>query len=311
MGPVKHGLDYLCISLQDRKINALNAVFESLLPLPPSRSSSSTPSHTMPKPTTLSIELCEHIIDILTQDIDPHDRRQTLAACALTCRSWVRRSRLHLYSLGFVDTRQIKAFIASVTLNPSNGRFVRHLYLRGNDNRPEDQIDLILVPVQLPHKLPNLVHITFCDINLSVLHSSFFAHLRRFGKVRYITCDHTASSSLHRIAQLVRSFPRLERFHSERWRQADVKSLSPTPLTNSRIYHKVRIPHLVWLHLSGEEHVLGLFSPSAIVSLNIDYDVGGDHYDSVLLLLRECKDTLRHLTLWVKGPRRDKDPSAS
>lgn len=129
----------------------------------------------------------------------------------------------------------------------------------------EHQADLILVPVQLPHRLPNLVHISFFNVNFAVLHSLFFAHLRRFDKVRYITCDSTTSSSLHRIAQLVRCFPGLERLHSDGWRQEDGKPLSATPLTNSRLYHKVRVPHLVWDHGFRQEHVLGLFSPSAIV----------------------------------------------
>lgn len=279
------------------------------------RSPVPTPSHTMPRLTTLSIEVCEHIIDILAQDLGYCEGDQeTLVACALTCRSWYPRSRLRLYSSVHLDTRQIKAFIASVTSKPSNGRFVRHLELYGISTKPEDQADLILVPVQLPDRLPNLIHISFYRIKFSVPHSSFFAHLRRFGKVRYIRCDDATSSSLHRVAQLVRSFPSLERFYLDGWRQEDSKPLSSTPLTNSRLYHKVRVPHLAWHHYSGEEHVLGLFSPSSIVSLNIDYRVGddsNDNYDPVLLLLRGCKDTLRHLELWIDGPQGNKDPSGS
>lgn len=265
----------------------------------------------MPKPTTLSVEVCEHIIDIVAQTLHWSERRRILSACALITRSWYPRSRLHLYSSVYLNTYQIKVFIASVTLNPSNGRLVRQLDLQGTNGKPKDQNDLILVPVQLPDRLPNLVHISFNYINFAIPHSSFFAHLRRFNQVRYITCDNTTTSSLHRIAQLVRCFPRLERLYLRGLRQGDYKSLSPTPLTNARLYHKVGVPHLVWRLWPPEEHVLGLFSPSAIVSLNIHYHVGGDKFDSVLLLLRGCKNTLRHLKLQLTGPRRKKDLSAS
>lgn len=292
---------FICLCLSSRRW--------ILSPLPPPHRSS-TPNHTMSKPTTLSVEVWEHIIDIVSQTFLQFSRRQTLSACALTCRSWVPRSRLHLYSSVFLDTDQIKAFIVSMALNPSNGRFVRRLVLRGTYDRPKRQADLILVPVRLPDRLPNLVHISFFDIRFSVLHSSFFDHLCRFRKVRCIVCSGATSSSLHRVAQLVRCFPRLERLRSLGWRQDDSEPLSPTPLTNSRLYQKVRVPHLVWNHDSKQKHVLGLFSPSAIVSLNIDYKVGDNKYDSVLLLLRKCKNTLRHLKLRVESPAQGKGPSA-
>lgn len=265
----------------------------------------------MPKPTTLSTEIWEHIIDILSQTLGWDGRKQALFACGLTCRSWYPRSCLHLYSSVYLRTLKIKAFITSVTLNPSNGCLVRHLDLQGTYGKLEHQTDLILVSVLLLDRLPNLIHISFHNINFAVLHSLFFDHLRRFRNVRYITCNYATASSLHRVAQLVRSFPSLERFVSYRWLQEDSKRLSATPFTNSRLYRKVRVPHLVWHHRSGEEDVLGLFSPSAIVSLNIDYDVGDDRYDPVLLLLQECKGTLRHLELWLDRPEWDKDPSAS
>lgn len=247
----------------------------------------------------------QYIIDILAQDLQGgfffFSRNRALAACALTSRSWSPRSRLHLYSSAHVTTRQIKRFIESLTLNPSSGHLVRHLELCGNQE-PAYQNELILVPVELPHKIPNVVHISFSWVNLAVLHSSFFTYFHRFYTVRYITCYDMISSSLHRTAQLVQCFPRLERFLTGSWCGEFGLPLSPTALTMSRIYHKVRVPHLFYHYELGQEHVLGLFSPSTIVSLSINYWVQGGEghgYDSVLL--RECRNTLRHLVLTLKG----------
>lgn len=265
----------------------------------------------MPSSLTLATEICEQIVDILSQDMAKYNssfRNRTLSACALTSPSWLPRSRLHLYSSVYLDTHQIKSFIASLTLYPSNGRLVRYLELLNNGNGSD--LIRVLVLIQLPHslRLPNLVHISFFRIDFSVPRSSFFAYLRGFHTVRYLSCTRAFSSSLHRITQLVRSFPHLERFRTYGWLKTTPESLSPTPLTTSRLYHKVRVPHLVWVHDVRQEHVLSLFSPGAVVSLSIDYVTGEDDYNQILLFLHECKNT--HLDLILSGSAPKGDSSA-
>lgn len=123
-----------------------------------SRLADAPSDNTLHSSLTLSTEICEHIIDILAEDLAnsyPPKRNRVLSACALTCRSWYPRSRLHLYSTAHVDIRQIKTFVASLTLNPSNGHLVQHLNLRSIQN-PKHQNGLVLIPAQLPDMLPNL-----------------------------------------------------------------------------------------------------------------------------------------------------------
>lgn len=55
-----------------------------------------------PAHARLPTELCEHIIDWVAARYDPDDWnwkiQRTLSACALVCRAWLHRARMHLYS---------------------------------------------------------------------------------------------------------------------------------------------------------------------------------------------------------------------
>ncbi|KAI0349832.1 hypothetical protein OH77DRAFT_1414220, partial [Trametes cingulata] len=79
----------------------------------------------------LPTEICEYIIDTCANQFSilPHLRRgflprirprtpfyQTLGACSLTCRSWLSRSRFHIYSLvTFSHYDQVLPFLTTIT----------------------------------------------------------------------------------------------------------------------------------------------------------------------------------------------------
>ncbi|KAI0951073.1 hypothetical protein AcW1_008212 [Taiwanofungus camphoratus] len=79
-------------------------------------------------------EIVEYVIDFL----DPRERedRETLLACALTCRAWLPRSRYKLfYSVQFSDLEQLGRFGRLISAQPCLGHLVKELSI-GLDEFP-------------------------------------------------------------------------------------------------------------------------------------------------------------------------------
>lgn len=133
---------------------------------------------------TLPVEVCELIIDFVNvsfvgfSSASDKARRDTLLACALTCRAWRIRSQIHLYNSLILDAKtQLQACLNSLQNNPALGPYVLSLTLRGNrtgDQFPsgvERWTSLVAFALRaLPH-LDELV-LTWCD--WTCLHPSFF-----------------------------------------------------------------------------------------------------------------------------------------
>lgn len=133
---------------------------------------------------TLPVEVCELIIDFVNisfvgfSSASDKARRDTLLACALTCRAWRVRSQIHLYNSLILDAKtQLQACLNSLHDNSALGPYVRSLTLRGN--RTGDQFPsgvehwTSLVAFAL-RALPNLDELVLKWCDWRCLHHSFF-----------------------------------------------------------------------------------------------------------------------------------------
>lgn len=87
----------------------------------------------------LPVEVCEPTTDFINisfvrfSSASDKARRDTLLACALTCRAWRVRSQIHLYNSLILDAKtQLQSCISSFQDNPALGPSVRSLTLCGN-----------------------------------------------------------------------------------------------------------------------------------------------------------------------------------
>ncbi|KAI0772324.1 hypothetical protein BD413DRAFT_39871 [Trametes elegans] len=83
-------------------------------------------------PPRLPDELCELVIDHCSRGIDTpdliSDSHSVLRACCLTCRAWLPRSRLQLYScIRFRRHDQVDAFLETITALPFLGNHAEQL----------------------------------------------------------------------------------------------------------------------------------------------------------------------------------------
>ncbi|TCD69005.1 GABA-specific high-affinity permease [Steccherinum ochraceum] len=135
-------------------------------------------SHAFMFPRCLPPEIWDLIIDAVAADGDAHSvRRRALKTCWLTCRAWAPKARISLYRKTFIDINHVDRFVDSLQSNPSNGILVQSLTLYGGKQKP---YQLSLVPIQLPHRLPNLTNLTFYFMDFNDIHPSFLKHLVRF-----------------------------------------------------------------------------------------------------------------------------------
>lgn len=82
----------------------------------------------------LPLEVHERIIDFCAHDSFVDADIRTLHACALTCRGWVPRSRLHLYRYIRLPTeRAFRHFLSTIRATPELGSFMCGLDLGKED----------------------------------------------------------------------------------------------------------------------------------------------------------------------------------
>lgn len=98
-----------------------------------------------PAPLQLPTELCEIVIDQCWND------RATLLSCTLVCRSWVARSRFHLYtSISLRSRSDLDAVVLRVSQTPRLASQCDRVRIHCRTDIDDDQSWVSLVPLHLP-----------------------------------------------------------------------------------------------------------------------------------------------------------------
>ena len=176
-------------------------------------------AHPLAPRRMIPLEVCERIIDVIPTLHVPDNttiensqlRRSTLTACALTCRSWLFRSRYHLHQdIMIFDKGQLDRFFAILRTSPSVGTFVRNVRTgsRPQSKKAEDWVHLI--PVYLAGPLSGLQALAIQACNWRVVHPSFFVAVAQFRTVTRLVLQTVKIGSSRELTRLVFSFPALE-----------------------------------------------------------------------------------------------------
>ena len=223
----------------------------------------------------LPLELCDFIIDIIAADrpriarslgdscADSDDLccQATLHACSLTCRTWVPRSRRHLYSHVFIPQDKISVLHEALAMCPSNGVAVQHLHVfRGGNECDKHELTFLLR--LLPARLPNLTHVTLEKIDFSTFDSEESAALKQlhlFENVKSLRFYDTTCTSVGQFARLVQTFAPFD--HLE---------VSGLGLENGRLEPLARIPIAsLFADLHSTPYVFWICSHMDILSLKL------------------------------------------
>ncbi|TCD68491.1 hypothetical protein EIP91_010666 [Steccherinum ochraceum] len=179
----------------------------------------------------LPIEVCEHIMDRLARKHPKHAhnfeyKRQTfreLFALCLVCKDWLHHARYLLY--GWVDLRDkdhLNKLIVGLEARPSNGNFVRYLYLRPKDGSEW----LSSVPYLVPRYLTNLELISLSRVNLTHLHPHFYRSMALFKNLKSIQLDDIKGGLLHHGLRLALGMPGVQHIGLSKIKDASSRLLS-------------------------------------------------------------------------------------
>ena len=170
-------------------------------------------------------EVCDAIISFVNEDAYSHGeayRRYPTAtglySCALVCRSWVTRARIHLFRIVIIDNRSASNFVASVTTHPPHGSYVQRVEL-SRSRRSESTTST--TPVHngwiydffnkvVPH-LPNLTSIEFWQ--LPILHPRFYICPPRVPSLTSLSLCHVTATSVGDVLRLISSYKCLKELY--------------------------------------------------------------------------------------------------
>ncbi|KAL4250258.1 hypothetical protein ABKN59_003101 [Abortiporus biennis] len=155
----------------------------------------------------LPIEIQEYIVELCACDGDYDRSRYTLLSCALTCRTWLARSQLHLFSHVIIrNGKTFRAFVNGLKLRPINGYFVHDLEIKDH-NAEHSWINL--VPLQLPLLLPKLTSLRLEKIQMTNIHPNFFQNFSQFKRITQLVVQSIEFDKFIDFARLVISLPNL------------------------------------------------------------------------------------------------------
>ena len=253
-------------------------------------------------PTTLSVmeasrpaiptEVVERIIDMVAELYDRFEWEETemrtysLYACSLVARSWVPRSRLHLYPFVELSSdRKTRRFLNSLAQSPALGQFVETLQIRPHDKDEMGCGWIFKALSTLPRLLHHLRELALCE--LPDLRQECIVVLSRFRTVESLVLFDLQKQSLREIVLLISRFPQLRRLHVRNchWelpgRYYSGKQHDLTTLRGNA-------------YSSLLEWALASKSTSALTVFRAYSDVAGSAVDRVL---QSCCSTLRELHL--------------
>ena len=247
-------------------------------------------------------EVVENIIDAVARLVWRFHRQGiemrtcSLHACSLVARSWVPRSRIHLFRfVQLCSDWRARRFLNSLTQSPALGQYVETIQIwpRNRDERTCGWIFKTLS--SLPLLLPHLCELAFCD--LPDLRPECIAVLSRFGTVESLLLFELTRQSLWEVVQLINRFPQLRRLQllgcdwklPGRYYSRKQHSLTTLMANTPREGHDR--PFLEW--------VLASKSTGALTTFRIQSDVAGSAMERVLWAGRSTLREL-HLDLWGK-----------
>ena len=237
-------------------------------------------------------EVFEHIIDIIAEW--NHYRRdrarvRNLHACALVARSWVPRSRIHLYRDIKLDSDlRSTRFLDSLNQSPALGEYVRFLMISPNERTASGGWIFRAISI-LPPLLPHLLELSL--FNIPDLPPVYIAVLSRFRTIESLELIYIHRHSFQEFTQLINRFPRLRRLRvwDCRWKMpgrcyhGKQHNLSSLDFPINQLSKK---PLLEWAFESKSTRALTAFRACS--------DVTEEAMDSVL---QSCFSTLRELHL--------------
>lgn len=250
--------------------------------------------------SALPIEVCEHIINMVAQLADRWDneelqgRYRTLRACSLVARSWIHRSRLHLFRDVILSSDlRTKEFLNVLSHSPELLRYVEILRILPVSVKDGVSLGWIYqVLSTLPPFLPRLRELSLCG--LPVLHPIWIVTASRFSTIETLSLYRLRRQPLREIVQLINRFPRLQSLNvlDCSWKLSSTyygrKQHNLTTLhTFTNIPEWVAI--LEWALASGSTGTLTTFrAPSGAQGLAMDS------------ILKTCYSTLQelHLNIW-------------
>ena len=255
-------------------------------------------------PTTLSVmeaprpaiptEVVEQIIDMVAEVKHRFDKEEvelrtySLYACSLVARSWVPRSRLHLYPFVELSSdRKTRRFLNSLAQSPALGQFVETLQIRPHNEDERTCGWIFKALTTLPPLLPNLRELVLCE--LPDLRQECIAVLSRFRTVESLVLYDLRKQSLREIVLLISRFPQLRRLYVVycTWKLPGRRySGKQHNLTTLDVYL------LGMYDTSLMEWALESKSTSALTVFRTDSDVAGSMRDRIL---QTCCSTLREL----------------
>ncbi|CAL1708665.1 unnamed protein product [Somion occarium] len=140
-------------------------------------------------------------------------QRAWLAACCLTCRSWLPRSRYYLYHdivLGGSmddDAACVTRFVHCLRAGRRNGALIESLAFKGEGPKKPGIISSALLLVGSLDA--NFRSLSLGELDMSCVHPSFFRSLAQFKSVRELTCSVGERSTLKHYIQMLSSLPNI------------------------------------------------------------------------------------------------------
>lgn len=173
------------------------------------------------RPLALPTEVCERIIDFVAEEY-PHDTRrdimwregvfEALQACALTCRAWTPRSRVHLFRFLGVNCsrnndKSLENFYTLLDMHKPLQPYAEALLVKSGDGHTNT---IHTLPLRLPCILSRLGHL---DISYGVLYSPrslFWGSMRQFKRVTELVLYKVAFYSVHDLRRTICSMKALQ-----------------------------------------------------------------------------------------------------
>ncbi|KAJ3477473.1 hypothetical protein NLI96_g10444 [Meripilus lineatus] len=242
----------------------------------------------------LPLEVCEDIIDhipprhILTSPVIfgiSGDRRppghltyrRDLCACALTCRSWVPRTRIKLFCYVLLNSpKSGQAFVEAISASPELGWYIQCLSIGTSHNRYQVKRPsegwIYKVIQALPPITPNLHYLEYC--NLPFPHPIFIALSAQFVTVKSLHLNSMRGDTPRRLAQILSAF----------------KNVKELTITDPRFERD----------LIGRDFYYGRAQRPVNLNLVLGRDVDADRYNLHELLIKSglC-GSLRKLSLEI------------
>ncbi|KZT06046.1 uncharacterized protein LAESUDRAFT_759589 [Laetiporus sulphureus 93-53] len=250
----------------------------------------------------LSPEICERIIDHL-DPFWPLSRR-TLLNCALVCRGWYAESRVVLFEMPVLRTREEAIACArSLTQIPLLGARLRHLTI-ADPSGPKSASILVM----LAGKLPKLASLHFYSVSFEhcSMRNSAFWSLHEFNKITSLQLVRVTLPSARPFFQVICSFPRLEHLFCQDLRWSVARSTAPLPEHHHMPLTRVASLEYDLSCFEGIGHILlGLLDQAILETLDLHPQVSAAALAFTQHMLDIAGKRLKDITITFRASKED------